>query len=110
MHRISEKTPAAKQRHFRLRHDINETGVSCNRKSLSLPDDLLGPESRSGSWVAEAKVGEIRKIGLDVVVAKVEGNPAHCEIISAVKSLDDELVRDDLAKLFVRCKIVSDGD
>lgn len=100
LHRISETTPTAKQRHFKLRHDINETGVSCNLSSAVKPEELLGPGTRIGSWVAAAPVGEIRKLGLEVVIVAAENNPGHCEIKSGTASLDDVNVRDELAKLF----------
>ncbi len=99
LRRIPEKVASAKPRHFKLRKDIAETGISCNRLSEVDPPTLLEGQ-KEGSWLAKTTVGQIRKIGLDIEIDEVEGSPGHCEIRSSAANLDDQLVRDDLANIF----------
>jgi hypothetical protein len=77
LRRISEQVPSAKARHFKLRKDINETGVSCNRQISLDPQELLKGQ-RPDAWIAGATAGEIRKLGLEVIIVEAEGSPGHC--------------------------------
>ncbi len=99
LRRIPEKVASAKPRHFKLRKDIGETGISCNQWPDMEPAMLLEGQ-RDGSWVAKTTVGKVRKLGLDVHIETVAGSPGHCEIRSATADLDDGQVRDDLAAIF----------
>ncbi len=89
------------QKHFRLRTNKGETGLSCNRERYMSAAQLLShPDALSGSAAAKGRVGEIEELGLKVVQKEEQGNPGHCEIESSTRSLEEELVRDDLALLF----------
>lgn len=79
-----------------------ETGISCNLLSKEFtPEQMIILAGRPDDKVAQALVGNIRGLGLDVVEAPVDGNPGHCEIRSAASSLDDQGVRNMLADLFM---------
>jgi hypothetical protein len=88
---------------FRLRHDRQETGVSVTRLKITAPERLLqliGGKPELGSRVAQARVADIRALGLRVVPSPREEDPGHAEIQSDTASLDDHATRKRLAGLF----------
>ena len=92
-------------RNFTIRHDIGETGVSVNQRKCMSPAELLEqPGTLPGSAIAQARVSDIKALGLEIVEVKEACNPGHCEIRSSeTADLDDSKVRDALAELFEFC-------
>jgi hypothetical protein len=88
---------------FQLRPDRGETGVSVTWLSVTTPERLLqlvGGSSAKGSRVAGAKVGDVRRLGLQVVPRPLPQDAGHCEIQSFASSLESRLTRRELANLF----------
>lgn len=95
-------TPDVSSGNFQLRHHINEDYISTGRQSIEGANEMLRrlPGAGPGSKVAYAKAGDIRALGLEVRPYAREGNPSHAGIASGAVSLDDELVRMQLASVF----------
>lgn len=88
---------------FQLRPDRGETGASVTRLSVTPLRrllELVGGSSAKGSRVAGAKVGDIRRLGLQVVPRPLPQDSGHCEIQSLTSSLESRLTRRELANLF----------
>lgn len=88
---------------FKLRLDRGETGVSVTRLGMTGPErllELVGGDPRAGSRVAQARVGDIRVLGLRVVPRPLPEDSGHAEIQSDTASLDERATRKRLALLF----------
>ncbi len=95
--------PRITSANFQLRHDRNETGISVTRSRLTTPERLLevvGGKVELGSRVAQARVGDVRGLGLRVVPKPLDEDLGHSEIQSEMGSLDDHATRKKLALLF----------
>jgi hypothetical protein len=86
---------------FQVRHRSGETGVSVTRALITGPDRLLTlVQTNEGSKVAAGRVGDMRALGLKVVPVPLDHDPGHAEIQSDNASLESELVRKQVARLF----------
>lgn len=96
--------PRITSANFQLRHDRNETGVSVTRLKVTTPQrllELVGAHTEQGSLVASVGAGDVRALGLRVVIKPLPTDPGHAEIQSDLASLDDHACRKRLALLFV---------
>lgn len=99
--------PRITSKNFELR--TGEKGVSVSREAITTSSQLLKRLGREGSRIARAQVGEIRKLGLDVVPDRIDPDnpgqphvdPGHAEIRSATASLSCQQTRRALSRLFV---------
>jgi hypothetical protein len=93
--------PRITSANFELRRDRNETFVSVTRQKITSPEKLLTlVRSTAGSRVAKARVGDIRQLGPRVESKPSKRDGGHSGIESGTASLDDEIVRIKLCKLF----------
>jgi len=94
----------------KLRNDRGETGVSVTRLRLTSPEQLLHHvRATAESRVAAAPVGAIRALGLRVVERPLPHDQGHAEIQSDTASLEDHLIRKQLAGLFQFIEGLSDS-
>lgn len=95
--------PRITSANFQLRKDRGETGVSVTRLLMTSPERLLtlvGGNPEAGSRVAQARTGDVRDLGLQVVPKPLPEDQGHAEIQSETASLDEHLTRKKLANLF----------
>lgn len=95
--------PRITSANFLLRHDQNETGVSVTRLGITSAQRLLqlvAGDPQQGSRVASVRVGDVRALGLTVVLKPLPDDPGHAEIQCGTASLDDHVCRKKLALLF----------
>jgi hypothetical protein len=93
---------------FKLRHKAGELGISVYRASQVTPAELLSrPEAISGSRIAEAAAGDIRRLrhvdgtslNLDVVIDDAN-DPGHAEIRYTPPGRLPARASKELARLF----------
>ncbi len=93
--------PRPTSMNFKLRPELAETGVSVTRLSITSPARLLTTvRSTPESKVAAARVGDVRALGLNVVPRELPHDLGHSEIQDGTASLNSELIRKRLARLF----------
>jgi hypothetical protein len=84
-----------------LRQD--ETGLSASRAAITTPKALLdqiGASQDQGWLVIQARVGDLRAIGLHIVSKQTDVDPGHVEIELVGVDLSRRAVRRALIKLF----------
>ena len=95
--------PRITSANFHLRQDRGETGVSVTRLKITGPErllELVGGKLEAGSRVAQARVGDVRALGLRVVPKPLPEDPGHSEIQSDMASLDEDQTRKRIARVF----------
>lgn len=89
-------------RSFQPRFHKGESDLSVSRFPPTTPAALVARvgQQPATSRVAAARVGDIRRLGLDVVSDPLPDDPGHALIVAGTASLADQVTRDDLAELF----------
>ena len=98
----SPARPRVTSGNFKLQPERGEIGLSVSRSPPTTPAELVARVGSlaTGSRVAWAKVGEIRRFGLDVVAVVIRDDLGHAEIRSARLPVDEQEARRHLADLF----------
>ncbi len=94
--------PRITSKNLELRKQLQETGVSVSRSGLDTVAAVMARRGNpeTGSRIAAATASDIRQLGLEVVPVPLDDDRGHSEIRSAAASLDDQVIRRQLAKLF----------